>query len=71
MLGNVEDKMAQAKSQGISKGSNNQLGSLSQRYSTSGNLCYRQSLIKHINSFPLSTGNILASIVYFLNTSDV
>lgn len=69
MLGNVEDKMAQAKSQGISKGSNNQLGSLSQRYSTSGNLCYRQSLIKHINSFPLS--NILASSVYILNTSDV
>lgn len=64
MLGNVEDKMAQAKSQGISKRSNDQLGSLSQRYSTTGNLCY-----KHINSFPLSY--ILASSVYFLNTSDV
>lgn len=41
MLGNVEDKMAQAKSQGISKRSNDQLGSLSQRYSTTGNLCYK------------------------------
>lgn len=66
MLGNVEDKMAQAKSQGISKRSNDQLGSLSQRYSTTGNLCYKHIMI---NSFPLSY--ILASSVYFLNTSDV
>lgn len=59
MLGNVEDKMAQAKSQGISKGSNDQLGTLSQRYSTSGNLCYLQSLWMYTNASVIHQGFLL------------
>lgn len=38
MLGNVEDKIAQAKSQGIAQGSHDQLSTLSHRFSTSGKL---------------------------------
>lgn len=38
MLGNVEEKIAQAKSQGIAQGSHDQLSTLSHRFSTSGKL---------------------------------
>lgn len=45
MLGKMEDKMAQAVSQGSSRGSAEQLGTLSHRFSTSGKAYWKDSVL--------------------------